>query len=393
MKSTTNKPLKILFFTKHLDGGTGTYVVTLQKLKQAFLPQRLTVKTLVLEEPRFRKVDMKEYVFLRKPRYYPQAYRVSFRNIAGFLREVLWFKAHVGMFSPDIVLSVDVHCNLVASVAKRLYGFFYVSLLTTHIDLESNIAHRTGPLLEHLLKACIKYFYNRADCLLFISKRLRDNFMRAFRIRNTASLCIYDGISTGGAGPIGPDNRLRRVVISVARLVDQKDHETLLRAFVFVARRVPAAKLWIVSDGEKKIQLQALSTQLHLDAHVSFLGWADDLYRCLSRASIFVLSSKREGFGYVLVEAMATGLPVISTDTPYGPSEIIGNNKYGILTEVGNIRGLSDAMIRLLTTDSLYRYYRSQSLKRARFFSEKIMLKNYASLIRSLIEKNHENSS
>ena len=104
----------------------------------------------------------------------------------------------------------------------------------------------------------------------------------------------------------------------------------------------------------------------------------------LRRSDVFVFSSKREGFGYVLLEAMSQGLPVISSNTPYGPSEILNNGKYGIIVPVGNVALLKKAILKLLIEDKVYKNYSKKSIERSIFFSKDKMINDYKKVLISL---------
>jgi glycosyltransferase involved in cell wall biosynthesis len=88
----------------------------------------------------------------------------------------------------------------------------------------------------------------------------------------------------------------------------------------------------------------------------------------------------------VLLEAISQGLPIISTNAPYGPSEVLGNGKYGILTPVGDEEKMAEAMIELLSNKKRYNHFARKSLERVKFFSEEKMLKAYMQLILRLVE-------
>jgi glycosyltransferase involved in cell wall biosynthesis len=137
------------------------------------------------------------------------------------------------------------------------------------------------------------------------------------------------------------------VFLGVGRLVPQKDFTTLIRAFARL-RRVVAAKLLILGEGPERGRLNTVIRDLQLEADVELAGFAPNPFAYMRRAAAVVLSSRYEGFGNVLVEAMACGTPVVSTDCPSGPSEILEGGRYGPLVAVGDETGLADAMQRVL---------------------------------------------
>jgi glycosyltransferase involved in cell wall biosynthesis len=137
------------------------------------------------------------------------------------------------------------------------------------------------------------------------------------------------------------------VFVTVGRLIEQKDHSTLLQAFASL-RKQRNARLLVLGEGEARPQLERLAGSLGLRNDVSLPGFADNPYAYMSRAAGFVLSSAREGLPTVLIEALALGVPVISTDCPSGPREILKDGTLGALVPVGDVSALAGAMNRIL---------------------------------------------
>src|SRR4051794_39910981 len=144
------------------------------------------------------------------------------------------------------------------------------------------------------------------------------------------------------------------VVLSAARLTEQKDLPTLLRAFARL-RAGRTARLLILGDlptpertAARIGELRGLAERLGVGADVDLPGYVANPYAYMARARLFVLSSAWEGFGNVLVEAMACGCPVVSTDCPSGPAEILDGGRYGPLVPVGDDAALAAAMGRVL---------------------------------------------
>jgi glycosyltransferase involved in cell wall biosynthesis len=137
------------------------------------------------------------------------------------------------------------------------------------------------------------------------------------------------------------------VIMGMGRLTRQKDFPTLLRAFARLRQQLPA-RLLILGEGDQRAALEALAGELGIRADMALPGFSDTPYAWLSRASLFVLSSAWEGSGNVLTEAMALGIPCVSTDCPSGPSEILDQGRHGRLVPVGDVASLSDAMLATL---------------------------------------------
>ena len=168
------------------------------------------------------------------------------------------------------------------------------------------------------------------------------------------------------------------VVLGAGRLTIQKDFPTLIRAFALV-RAQRRARLMILGEGEERPKLEALVRELGLEEDMALPGFAGNLYAYMARAAVFVLSSRWEGFGNVLVEAMALGTPVVSTDCPSGPAEILERGKWGKLVPVGDIVALSAGVVAELDNPSL-----SDVARRAQDFSLDRIVGQYLELLLSV---------
>jgi glycosyltransferase involved in cell wall biosynthesis len=137
------------------------------------------------------------------------------------------------------------------------------------------------------------------------------------------------------------------VILGVGRLTRQKDFPTLIRAFARLRRARPA-RLLILGEGELRPALEELVADLELTDHVRMPGFTDNPFAYMRQSALFALSSAWEGLPTVLIEAMACGTPVVTTDCPSGPAEILEHGKWGRLVPVGDAEALADAMLQTL---------------------------------------------
>ena len=133
------------------------------------------------------------------------------------------------------------------------------------------------------------------------------------------------------------------VCLAAGRLCPQKDYPTLIRAFATLAETRPL-RLLILGDGPDRADLESLIRQLGLADRVALPGFAENPFSAMARAGVFVLSSAWEGLPGVLIQAMACGTPVVATDCPSGPREVLVDGRYGPLVPVGDPEALAQAI-------------------------------------------------
>ena len=262
--------------------------------------------------------------------------------------------AHLRRERPDILLSGLGHNNVVALAAGRLSGASTRIVVSQHnyLSLEARAfndpRYRVLPLLYRLALPF-------ADGVIAVSQGVADDMAAATGLRRSRINVIHNPVVTAdlaarAAAPVGHalakawlDDGARPVLVAAGRLVAQKDYPTLLRAFARL-RAARACRLMILGDGPLLGELRALAEALGVEDDVLFAGFMANPHPCIKRAAVLVLASRYEGFGNVLVEALAAGTPVVSTDCPAGPTEILEGGRFGRLVPVGDAGALADAV-------------------------------------------------
>ncbi len=254
---------------------------------------------------------------------------------------------------PAALLSAMDHSNIVALWAQRLARVRARVVVSVHNTLSMGVKHSNGRgrLIPYIARWC----YGWADGVVAVSRGVADDLSNTIGLPRERIRVIYNPVVVPelfelAKEPVDHPWFLAGeppVVLSAGRLNAQKDYPTLLRAFSLVIRGRPV-RLVILGEGEERAGLEAMVRDLGLEDVVSLPGFAKNPYAYMSRATVFVLSSTWEGFGNVLVEAMAVGTPVVATDCPNGPAEILENGKYGRLVPVGNAEALAEGILAAL---------------------------------------------
>jgi len=239
----------------------------------------------------------------------------------------------------------------------------------------------------------VRHLYPHADRIIAIAKGVKRDLLDFLSLHSEKVSVVYNAID------IAAIDRLKReevshpwfqddipVLLACGRLAFPKNYPLLLKAFTKVQRYIKA-KLLILGEGEEKGSLENLVRELRIKDNVIFLGFQRNPYKFMAKSHVFILSSSREGFPNVLIEAMACGLPVISTRCPSGPDEIITNEVNGMLVPVGNVDALATAIIRLLKDDQLRRRLSEAGRRRAQDFRAEKMMAEYERVFLEVMER------
>jgi glycosyltransferase involved in cell wall biosynthesis len=284
---------------------------------------------------------------------------------------------------PAVLISSMPLANGIAVYARFLARVRCTLFLTEHNAVSlvfGDVALRRYKILTCLIRPV----YRWADGIIAVSRGVADRVKMLPRIDPTRVSVVYNPVYTPeidskSADPIFDvwmNDPTVPVIIGVGRLVLQKDFATLIRAFDLVRRTKPV-RLVILGEDVERASLERLISELGLDDLVRLVGFVGNPWAWMARASLFVLSSQHEGLGNVLIEAMACGTPVVSTDCPSGPAEILCNGKFGRLVKVGDPIGLSEAII-----DTLKNPIAAEVLRaRAHEFSEAAAVDGYLQTI------------
>lgn len=251
---------------------------------------------------------------------------------------------------PHILFSTIPNYNTIAILAKLL------SRTKTKVIVRE-AAYLGGTCKENVQLRGYGLLYAFAKKVIALSVGVKENLVARYGVKNNKVQVIYnpvdlDYIEQAMLEPIAEKHQSlfssdRKVIVTAGRLVKEKDHATLLRAFHQVVQQVPS-ELIILGEGELEASLKTLATELNIDEHVHFVGFQQNPYNFFHQSDVFTLTSITEGFGHVLVEAMATQTPVVSTRCSPGGEEVLQNGAYGKLCEVGNATEVAEQLTEVL---------------------------------------------
>jgi glycosyltransferase involved in cell wall biosynthesis len=291
-------------------------------------------------------------------------------------------------WKPDIIHSHLSYVNL-------LTGISLISMKRppAWIPCEhSNPEYSMGMIMKKLLGIIYKRIANK---LLTVSNGARNACIKTFLLPNEKVITLYNMIDLPAPRDIKAFYRKKRKnrisqIIAAGRLSKQKDYPTLFRALKIIKEQMPI-KLLILGDGPLLKKLKKMASSLTIEDSVTFLGFIDDPFSIIRASDAYVMSSIVEGLPTTLIEAMACGVPVVSTRAEYGPEEIIIDGKIGLLVDIGDYEGLAKAIISLLRDDQLsYEFSIRGSQWVYNIFSKEKIMPKFEQIMTSSLIDNHQ---
>ena len=294
---------------------------------------------------------------------------------------VLPLVAFLRRHRPDVLLSTGVDTNIVAWLACTLIGGKRPRMV-----LRETNSHSARADLGVLRRWLIGMAYRRADRVVALSHGVRDELISLYKLDADRVVTLHNPIAldelaaTADASRKAPPPwpKSGPTVAAVGRLTRQKGFDLLIEAVA--ALSVPGVQLVILGEGEDRKALEKLGRRLGLGDRLIMPGFVPDPQIWLAHADVFALSSRWEGFGHVIVEAMAAGVPVVAFDCPHGPRDIIRNEVNGLLLKNGDVAALTAALRRVLSKPEFAQGLRNVAIQDARLYDLPTISKAYLDL-------------
>lgn len=364
---------KIAFFTSTLEGGVGRIIVNLLE----GLKEKDFKIDLICVEAGNQFLDL-----------IPKNVKLINLKLKRTLLSYPFLVSYLFKQKPKILLTFTT-ANLVGLLTKIIPGIKTSILISEHLSLEGSLP-QINFLKRNIVKFLMKFLYPKAERIIAISKKVAQDLVKIARVPESKIVIIYNPVISPKIFQLGeekPDEKVNFIlknnlpfILSVGRLTKQKDYSTLIKAFSIVKNYFDI-KLLILGEGEERASLENLIRNLNLEKYVFLPGFISNPYPIFKKAKLFVLSSAWEGLPTALIEAMAFGIPVVSTDCPGGSKEILENGKYGKLVKVGDVEGLARAIIEILKNPPDPTLLKA----RASFFSVEKSASEYEKLFKELL--------
>ncbi len=331
------KDMKISFLLPNLEGGGAERIML--SLSEEFARRGLETDLVLMK---------KEGVFLKDV---GGDVNIAELNCRRGVFSVVPVKKYLESKHPDVLITTLDHVNVAAIAAKTASRAGCALIINQGIHFSSSKRAQNKILI--LLLRCLYPRAKAINLIIAVSGGVRDDLVSTLRVPEDKIRVIYN--------PIDVENIFRRkdepvpqfdflcreggyrIILGAGRLTRQKGFDFLIKTFCRL-REKRKAKLIILGEGEQRAELEKLAEESGVKNDVYLPGFVENPWSYMSRADVFVLASRWEGFGNVIVEALACGTTVVSADCPSGPAEILENGKYGKLVPAGDADAFAAAV-------------------------------------------------
>lgn len=293
---------------------------------------------------------------------------------------------------PDIVLGVLYYSNILIAFARIFTAAKFYFIASIH-----NFKELSGSNFIFIKRLMLRYSHSVAGIIITVSHLIEKDVKCRHTFYNNKTVTIYNPIDIDAIRGVSEKevshpfllNKKIPLVIIVGRLCDQKR----IDRFLWVVRRVVKIhrvdiRGLILGEGPKREELEGIVRKYGIAEHVDFLGFVDNPYAWMRRSSICMLTSDFEGLPMVIFESMACGTPIISTDCPSGPKEIITHGQDGILVPLGDDNKLVRALLDLLGDNAKRSRIVKNASERVKDFSADRVVKYYERVFYEAVQSN-----
>jgi len=377
---------ELLFFSKENTGGTIGFFSKIFPDLQHYFDLKIFF---------FKKVSEGFVIdgsdFLSKT--YTPGMSMSFEKFGQTYHNLIKITKLINSIKEDsIIVILDIYTYILVCFCVVLMARKNKIIYIVENNIPEVLHNNRSLVYRILLQFLYKLLISRVSGFVFTSKALARDFKKGYGIKSARMTVIPLGVDIGKIDAIKygmpeSDAKLFKEVEGIATVMNftpQKDIDTIIEAFAQVQKDYSRLRLFIIGSGYGHAPFKERLKELKIEDKVHFFGWKQNVAPYLRKCKIFVFSSRYEGFGLAILEAMSLGLPVISSDTKYGPADILGNQKYGLLYPVGNVKKLSEEIRLLLTDPQLAKKYSSLGIRKSFDYDTPKIIEQYRDFFSTL---------
>jgi glycosyltransferase involved in cell wall biosynthesis len=335
-------------------------------------------------DPALCTFERKGELFDQLPKHL-SSFNLGKRARLSFFRLLFSLRRTVRRYKPDVIFSRNWYANLISVIAKK--AFLFKPRLLVFIEHNELRDLSRKQVKMSVKKIIMHWIFRNSDKVVVVSHGVKKELRKEFHIsrkkiaviNNAVDINLIRALKDCEPAKMRWFNETIPVIVSMGKLLPRKGFPDLIKAFKIV-RAKRDCRLVIIGQGEEKRNLSALIKLYNLESDMQLAGYLDNPYPSISRAKVFAFPSYWEGFGNVIIEAMACGVPVVATNCPYGPDEIIQDNMNGLLVPVGDVQAMAEALLRILDDHALHARLSQSALGRANDFDVGRMVRAYEQL-------------
>ncbi|MGV3216515.1 glycosyltransferase [Clostridium perfringens] len=356
---------KIIFITGFLSNGGSERVISV--LADEFQKRNHDVSVITVYGAK------NDYLFNKKVKIYPINHK-SKNKFLKIINIILGIKNILKKEDPDVVISFDSMINIYTLFVKLLYNKKVI------------ISERNDPNQypnSKFMRKIRNFIYRLCDGIVFQTDDARSYFKKIIQDKSTI---IFNPISSNL--PIWSGLSQEKTIITASRLTPQKNLPMLINAFNEISKEFNDYKLKIFGEGDLYNELYKQINELNINDRVTLEGFSNDIHNEMLSADMFIITSNYEGISNSMLEALAIGVPVISTDSPIGGAKMfINNRKNGLLIKVGDTNELIKAMKAILLNKEFAKSLSIESQKIRKILNTEIIVQQWIEYIEKVCEK------